>query len=145
MVQVAAKQLSVYGGSLDTAVTDLTHYLTTGYRVLVLCGGRVRADNLQRLLRERRIPATVDYQGSVLPQRGQAVISVGALCAGSEYPGLLLAILTEGQLTAKVSGREPRRRASKSDPTRQTLQSYTDLTPGTWWYTSTTASAGSFP
>lgn len=47
------------------------------------------------------------YQGSVLPQRGQAVISVGALCAGSEYPGLLLAILTEGQLTAKVSGREP--------------------------------------
>ena len=36
MVQVAAKQLSVYGGSLDTAVTDLTHYLTTGYRVLVL-------------------------------------------------------------------------------------------------------------
>ena len=60
MVQVAAKQLSVYGGSLDTAVTDLTHYLTTGYRVLVLCGGRVRADNLQRLLRERRIPATVD-------------------------------------------------------------------------------------
>ena len=130
MVQVAAKQLSVYGGSLDTAVTDLTHYLTTGYRVLVLCGGRVRADNLQRLLRERRIPATVDYQGSVLPQRGQAVISVGALCAGSEYPGLQLAILTEGQLTAKVSGREPRRRAPKSDPTRQALQSYTDLTPG---------------
>ncbi len=56
MAQVAAKQLSVYGGSLDTAVTDLTHYLTTGYRVLVLCGGRVRADNLQRLLREREDP-----------------------------------------------------------------------------------------
>ena len=130
MVQVAAKQLSVYGGSLDTAVTDLTHYLTTGYRVLVLCGGRVRADNLQRLLRERKIPATVDYEGRTLPGRGQAVISVGALCAGSEYPGLQLAILTEGQLTAKVSGKEPRRRVPKNDPTRQALQSYADLTPG---------------
>ena len=130
MVQVAAKQLSVYGGSLETAVTDLTHYLTTGYRVLVLCGGRVRADNLQRLLRERKVPATVDYAGGTMPQKGQVVISVGALAAGSEYPGLQLAVLTEGQLTAKVSGREPRRRAPKNDPTRQKLQSYADLTPG---------------
>ena len=130
MAQVAAKQLSVYGGSLDTAVTDLTHYLTAGYRVLLLCGGRVRAGNLQRLLRERKIPATVDYEGTALPGKGQAVISLGALSAGSEYPGLQLAILTEGQLTAKVAGKEPRRRASKSDPTRQKLQSYADLTPG---------------
>ena len=131
MAQVAAKQLSVYGGSLETAVTDLTHYLTTGYRVLVLCGGRVRADNLQRLLRERKIPAVVDYQSSAMPEKGQAVISVGALSAGSEYPGLQLAILTEGQLTARVSGKEPRRRAApKNDPTRQKLQSYADLTAG---------------
>ena len=130
LVQVAAKQLSVYGGSLDTAVTDMTHYLTSGYRVLVLCGGRVRAENLQRLLRERKIPAAVDYDGRTMPQKGQAVISVGALTAGSEYPGLQLAILTEGQLTARVSGKEPKRRTPKNDPSRQKLQSYTDLTPG---------------
>ena len=130
LVQVAAKQLSVYGGSLDTAVTDLTHYLTSGYRVLVLCGGRVRSDNLQRLLRERKIPAAVDYDGGAMPQRGQAVISVGALSAGSEYPGLGLAILTEGQLTSRVAGKESRRKTPKNDPTRQKLQSYADLTPG---------------
>ena len=130
LVQVAAKQLSVYGGSLDTAVTDMTHYLTSGYRVLVLCGGRVRAENLQRLLRERKIPAAVDYDGRTMPQKGQAVISVGALTAGSEYPGLQLAILTEGQLTARVSGKEPKRRTPKNDPSRQKLQSYADLTPG---------------
>ena len=130
LVQVAAKQLSVYGGSLDTAVTDMTHYLTSGYRVLVLCGGRVRAENLQRLLRERKIPAAVDYDGRTMPQKGQAVISVGALTAGSEFPGLQLAILTEGQLTARVSGKEPKRRTPKNDPSRQKLQSYADLTPG---------------
>ena len=64
---------------------------------------RIRADNLQRLLRERKIPAVVDYQNSAMPEKGQAVISVGALSAGSEYPWLQLAILTEGQLTARVS------------------------------------------
>ena len=131
MVQVAAKQLSVYGGSLETAVTDLTHYLTSGYRVLVLCGGRVRAENLQRLLRERKIPAALDFSGHAMPKKGQALIALGTLSAGSEYPGLQLAVLTEGQLTARVSGKEPRRKAApKNDPTRQRLQSYADLTPG---------------
>ena len=36
--QISTKQLSTYGGSLETAATDILHYLTTGYRVTVLCG-----------------------------------------------------------------------------------------------------------
>ncbi|MFQ8819449.1 MAG: hypothetical protein ACLR8R_10050 [Oscillospiraceae bacterium] len=36
----AAQQLSSYGGSLETAVTDLEHYRSSGSAVLVLCGGR---------------------------------------------------------------------------------------------------------
>ena len=43
LLQLTAKQLSSYGGSLELACTDLTHYLTSGYRVMVLCGGEVRA------------------------------------------------------------------------------------------------------
>ena len=46
LLQIDARQLSGYGGSLETAVTDLTHYLTGGCRVVVLCGGQVRARNL---------------------------------------------------------------------------------------------------
>ena len=42
LLQIDARQLSGYGGSLETAVTDLTHYLTSGCRVMVLCGGQVR-------------------------------------------------------------------------------------------------------
>ena len=38
LLQIDARQLSGYGGSLETAVTDLTHYLTSGCRVMVLCG-----------------------------------------------------------------------------------------------------------
>ena len=99
--------------------------------MLVLCGGRVRAENLQRLLRERKIPAALDFSGHAMPKKGQALIALGTLSAGSEYPGLQLAVLTEGQLTARVSGKEPRRKAApKNDPTRQRLQSYADLTPG---------------
>ena len=48
-----AKQLSSYGGSLETAVTDLEHYRSSGSAVLVLCGGETRAKNLHRLLEEK--------------------------------------------------------------------------------------------
>ena len=127
--QIGAKQLSSYGGSLDTAATDMVHYLTAGYRVLVLCGGEVRARNLHRLLEERKIPSALDFTGAETPQRGTVLIGVGALSAGSEFPELKLAVLTEGQLTAPVSGKVKKPRPRRDD-SRQKIQSYTDLTPG---------------
>ncbi len=129
LLHVNAKQLSSYGGSLETAATDMVHYLTAGYGVLVLCGGKVRAENLQRLLHGRKIGASLQLDGSVIPQKGQVIISLGALSAGSEYPGLKLAVLTEGQLTTPLSGKKKQQRQSR-DASRQKLQSYADLSPG---------------
>ena len=129
LLDIPAKQLASYGGSLETAATDIVHYLTAGYAVLVLCGGEVRARNMQQLLRERKIPAALDLSEEAMPQRGQACVTVGALSAGSEWPALKLAVLTEGQLTQSLSGRARRPRAAKPD-NRRRLQSYTDLTVG---------------
>ncbi|MBQ0037998.1 MAG: transcription-repair coupling factor [Clostridiales bacterium] len=129
LLQISAKQLSSYGGSLETAATDMTHYLTAGYRCVVLCGGEVRARNMRRLLHDKKISAVLDLTGEKAPERGSVLISLGALSAGSEYPALRLAILTEGQLTAPVSGKVKKPRRVK-DSSRQKLQSYTDLTPG---------------
>ncbi len=129
LLHVNAKQLSSYGGSLDTAATDMVHYLTAGYGVLVLCGGKVRAENLHNLLQERKIASSLQFDGTAMPGKGEVFISLGALSAGSEYPGLKLAILTEGQLTAPLSGKKKPPRHTK-DSSRQKLQSYADLTPG---------------
>ena len=129
LLQLTAKQLSSYGGSLELACTDLTHYLTSGYRVMVLCGGEVRARNLQQMLADRKIPAAVDLTGEKAPEKGTVLIAVGALSAGCEYPEGRLAVLTEGQLTTPLSGRSKKPRP-KRDSNQQKLQSYTDLTPG---------------
>ena len=102
LLDIPAKQLASYGGSLETAAADIVHYLTTGYGVLVLCGGEVRARNMQQLLREKKIPAALALDGTAVPQRGQVCITVGALSAGSEWPALKLAVLTEGQLTQEI-------------------------------------------
>ncbi len=129
LLQLHAKQLSTYGGSLDTACTDVTHYLTAGYRVWVLCGGEVRARNMQQFLQARGIPAALEFSGQQLPERNQVYISLGALSAGCEYPALQLAILTEGQLTEKVAGKSGRSRIPH-ETNRQKLRSYADLRPG---------------
>ena len=129
LLDVSAKQLSGYGGSLDAAATDITHYLTAGFGVLVLCGGAVRCRNMQEFLQRRHIPAALALEGDAVPAPGQTLVSVGALSAGSEWPALKLAVLTEGQLTRALSGKAKRPRQPKPD-SRQRLLSYADLEVG---------------
>ena len=126
LLSMNARQLSSYGGSLETAVTDLEHYRNSGSAVLVLCAGESRAKNLHRLLEERGIPAVLDLNNTAMPKAGEVRITIGALSAGCEWPALKLAVLTEGQLTA--AGRK--RAKLKKESNRQKIQSYTDLTPG---------------
>jgi len=126
LLAVNARQLSSYGGSLETAVSDLEHYRSSGSAVLVLCGGESRAQNLHRLLEERGISAALDLRHAAMPGAGEVWITTGSLSAGCEWPALKLAVLTEGQLTTA-----PQKRAKvKKESNRQKIQSYTDLSPG---------------
>ncbi len=124
LLTVTAKQLSAYGVSLETAVSDLSHYLTAGFSVVVLAGSEQRCLNLQTLLREQNLRTAVDFKLSALPQPGQAVICCGGLSAGMEWPGLKLAILTEG------SAAPVKKRKAKAPTNREKLKSYADLNVG---------------
>ncbi len=126
LLSVNARQLSSYGGSLETAVGDLEHYRQTSSAVLLLCSGEARAQNLKRMLEDRNIPAVMDLKGAGMPAPGEVRISIGSLSAGSEWPQLKLAILTEGQLAGPARRKVRQKKASN----RQKIQSYTDLKPG---------------
>ena len=124
---VSVKQLPSYGGNLDTALSDLQHYEKHGFRTLVLCGSRHRAEILRDMLADRGLSGGIAIPLEKLPPEGKIYLSDGSLPAGLEYPELRLAVLTEGQLAPK-SGK---RRAARSKATnRQKLSSFTDLTPG---------------
>ena len=124
LLNLLAKQLPSYGTSLETAVSDLAHYLDEGYRAVVLVSSQQRADNLQTLLREQGLRPAVDYALHALPEPGKAVIAVGGLSAGLEFPEGRFAILTEG-LSAP-----PKKKKSKAVTNRAKLGSYADLSPG---------------
>ncbi len=127
LLPMTAKQLPGYGGSLDTAATDLAHYQKMEFSSLVLCGTRRRAELLQEQLSDRGLSAFLCIPLTTLPKPGQILLAEGTLPFGMEYPNAKLAILTEGQLIAKTV---PRKKAKKNATNRQKLNSFTDLTPG---------------
>ena len=128
LLPMTAKQLPGYGGSMETVVSDLTHYQKMEFGSLVLCGTRRRAELLQQLLREKGLSCFLCIPLNTLPKPGQILLAEGTLPYGMEYPLSKLAVLTEGQLIAKG---EPRRKAKKTGSTnRQKLNSFTDLAPG---------------
>ena len=126
---LTAKQLPGYGGNLDTAASDLTHYQKMEFGSLVLCGSRRRAELMQEMLRSRNLSSFLCIPLTTLPKPGQILLSDGTLPFGMEYPMQKLAILTEGQL---ISRGEAKRKAPKKtgSTNRQKLNSFTDLAPG---------------
>ncbi len=128
LLPMTAKQLPSYGGSMDTAATDLAHYQKMEFKCLVLCGTRRRAELLQEMLSTKNISAFLAIPLEKLPKEGQVLLTDGALPYGMEYPSAKLAVLTEGQLLARA---EPKRKPKKTTATnRQKLNSFTDLSPG---------------
>ena len=127
LLPMTAKQLPGYGGSMDTAASDLAHYQKMEFSSLVLCGSRRRAELLQEMLGSRGLSAFLCIPLTTMPAPGQILLTDGTLPFGMEYPDEKLAVLTEGQLVAK---HEVKRKRKSSATNRQKLNSFTDLTPG---------------
>ena len=127
LLPMIAKQLPSYGGSLDTAVSDLAHYQKMEFGSLVLCGSRRRAELLQEMLSSKGLSSFLCIPLTTTPKPGQILLGEGSLPFGMEYPSQKLAVLTEGQLIARG---EPKRKVKKTATNRQKLNSFTDLTPG---------------
>ena len=121
VISLNARQLPSYGGSLDTACADLRGYLELDYTVLALAGGRQRAQSLQATLEARGLPCT---EPDAPPAPGKVALSTGNLSAGFEYPSIRLAVITEGQISARRSG------GKKSQKSKKNALTFSDLHPG---------------
>ena len=129
LLPVTAKQLPSYGGSMDTAAADLTHYQKMEFASLVLCGTRRRAELLQEMLSAKGLSSFICIPLTTMPKPGQILLTEGTLPFGMEYPNSKVAILTEGQLITKtVPKRKPAKKSGSTN--RQKLNSFTDLVPG---------------
>ena len=122
----SAKQLPSYGGSVETAISDIEHYAGRDFSVVVLCRNELRAKNLAELLAEKGIRTVLDLGLHNFPSPGSCTIALGSSAAGFEYPSIHLAVITEGQIAAERV--KTKQAAKKSN--RERVRSYADLTPG---------------
>ena len=128
LLNISAKRLPSYGGSMETAVSDIEYYKKAGFKTIVLCQDRRRAALLREYMEERGVTSALDYDLQTLPDYGYCAVSEGDLSAGLEYPGIKLAIITEGQIIAQPAPRRAIKARKKSNTER--IQSFTDLSPG---------------
>ena len=130
ILNISAKRLPSYGGSFETAASDIAHYKASEYRTIVLCRDKRRAALLKEYLEEREISTGLDSALLSLPLPGSCILTEGELSAGMEYPGIKLAILTEGQLLGQSQEYRKRSKRRRATSAHERLQSFTDLAPG---------------
>lgn len=128
LVAVGCKQLPGFGSSLETALSDLKHYRNLGSAVVVLFQTQGRAKAFSDLLEEEGVPCRLDLELRTLPEPGSAVVAVGSVSAGYEYPGF--ALIAEGGGAERRRGRRSSAKTPKKRDNRQKLLSFTDLEPG---------------
>lgn len=127
LLTLTAKQLPGYGGSLDTALSDIKHYVQNKFGCVVLAGEERRVQSLKDLLDKNNINCVLDYNLNQLPQPGMIYIGIGSLSSGFELPQSRYVVITEGQLMATS---HKKKLPSREKSNRQKLNSYMELVPG---------------
>lgn len=123
-VNVTARQLSAWGGSLSLLCEDIRAMLLSKLGVLVLAGNEKSAATLAADLNEQGIAAQFSPEPSdILPQT--VTVTTGTLSAGLEFPSAHFGILTHGRSEATAA-----RRSKKKSKHTQELYSLSELTPG---------------
>jgi transcription-repair coupling factor (superfamily II helicase) len=126
---VGIRPVEAYRGDLERAIADITAWLTSGSRVVLVTEGHGPAQRMSELLRERDVPArlveSIDTAGDV--PESVVVVTTGRIDHGFVDEAQCLAVLTGDDLSGQRSStkdmrRMPVRRKRQIDPL--------DLTPG---------------
>ena len=128
IVNVLSKQLPSYGGSAETAIEDVKHYISQKYSVVVLAADKRRAALLSEYFIGKGVKISLDTELKRLPPPGSCAVTVGTLTAGYEYPEAKLAVLTDNQIVQTAGIRRAKKKKALKD--RQGIESYADLSVG---------------
>ncbi|RIQ35766.1 transcription-repair coupling factor [Jiangella rhizosphaerae] len=123
---VATRELDVrpaetYRGDTKRAVADLSGWLATGGRAVLVTGGHGTAERVVEVLGESEVPARYVEDVVAAPEPGVVLVTTGGLKHGFIANSAALAVLTEDDLTGqrvstKGTTRMPSRRRNQVDP-----------------------------
>ncbi|SEF17257.1 transcription-repair coupling factor [Jiangella alba] len=119
--EVDVRPAETYRGDTKRAVADLSGWLATGGRAVLVTGGHGTAERVVEVLGESEVPARYVQDVADVPQPGVVLVTTGALKHGFIATAAALAVLTEDDLTGqrvstKGTTRMPSRRRNQVDP-----------------------------
>ena len=123
---LSVQNISSYKNGFELLIQDLKTWKKEGYRVVLLCGSRLRAERLAKDLRDYDLRAyyAVDQERNVTD--GEILVTYGNLHRGFAYPQIKFVVITDGD----IFGTEKKKRKKKSAYQGQKINSFADLSVG---------------
>ena len=123
---LAVQNISSYKNSFDLLIKDLTMWKKEGFRTVMLCGSRLRAERLAKDLREYDLRAFYADDQERYVADGEILVTYGNLHRGFVYPQIKFLVITDGD----IFGTEKKKRRKKSAYQGQKINSFADLSVG---------------
>lgn len=123
LLNITARQLSVWGGSIALLEEDLQAMQSSGLTCIVLGGTEKTASNIVTDLKEKGLSVVYMPDMSEIPDKG-VIITTGTLSAGMEFPAAGFGIITHGRHTGKAAAKKRKNKHA------QELYSLSELTVG---------------
>jgi transcription-repair coupling factor (superfamily II helicase) len=123
LLNVTARQLSAWGGSMQLLLEDVRNMLQTKWACAVLAGNEKSAKNIAADLQAQGINAVYEADPQSIA-RGQVVVTPGTLSCGFDYPSAFFGLITRGRVAPPKRSRVKRAKAG------QEITDISDLSPG---------------
>ena len=125
-IGIMARSVSSYNNSFELLAKDLQKYRIQGYRTILLCASRTRAERLARDLQDEDLLAFYSENKDRVLAPGETMVMHGRVKRGFEYPLIRFAVISE----ADIFGQEAKPRKKKKNYSGQRIQEFSELSLG---------------
>lgn len=123
---VTVKSVNPYNNQFPVLVKDLKAWKHAGYRMILACPSRTRAQRMAEELVQEELPAFYSEDPQRVLQPGEIMLIHGHVRRGFEYPMQKFVLITE----TDIFGKERRKARKKSQYSGQKIQNFSELSIG---------------
>lgn len=123
---VTVKSVNPYNNQFPVLVKDLKAWKHAGYRMILACPSRTRAQRMAEELVQEELPAFYSEDPQRVLQPGEIMLIHGHVRRGFEYPMQKFVLITE----TDIFGKERRKVRKKSQYSGQKIQNFSELSIG---------------
>lgn len=123
---VTVKSVNPYNNQFPVLVKDLKTWKHAGYRIVLVCPSRTRAQRMAEDLVQEELPAFYSEDPERVLQPGEIMLIHGNVRRGFEYPMQKFVLITESD----IFGKERKKARKKSQYSGQKIQNFSELSIG---------------